>query len=120
MSAVSDAAARLTEGLKTVEGVRFYELGNATIDPPALVVGMPRLTFDTYSPGQVTGATFPVFLVVAMDDRAQLQLWELAEPVAEAIESISDAAVSGNAEPSLYLAGQSELPSYTFTVEMSV
>jgi hypothetical protein len=119
MSAVSDAAERLAEGLKTVEGVRLHELGG-NIDPPALVLGMPRLGFDTYSPGQITAVTFPVFLIVAMDDRAQLRLWELAEPVAEAIESVVDAVVSGTAEPSLYLAGTTELPSYTFTVEMSL
>lgn len=120
MSAVDAAAQRLTEALQGVEGVRLYDLGDANVDPPALVLGMPRLTFDTYTPGQITGATFPVFLVVAMDERAQPRLWELAEPVAEAIESVVDAAISGAAEPSLYLAGQTELPSYTFTVEMSL
>lgn len=118
MSIVSAAADRLSTALKTVEGVRLYDLG-ANLDPPALVLGMPRLTFGAYCPGQITGATFPVFLVVAMDDRAQLRLWELAEPVAAAIESVVDAAISGS-DPGLYLAGQSELPSYTFTVEMSL
>jgi hypothetical protein len=118
MSIVSDAAVRLAEALKTVEGVRLYDLG-ANVDPPALLLGMPRLTFSSYCPGQITGATFPVFLVVAMDDRAQLRLWELAEPVAEAVESAVDATI-GSCEPGLYMAGQTELPSYTFTVEMSL
>ncbi|HET6291017.1 MAG TPA: hypothetical protein VFG15_30270 [Amycolatopsis sp.] len=118
MSIVNDAAQRLAAALRTVEGVRPYDLG-ANIDPPALVLGMPRLTFDSYCPGQITGATFPVFLVVAMDERAQLRLWELAEPVAEAIESTVDTTI-GSCEPGLYLAGQTELPSYTFTVEMSL
>jgi hypothetical protein len=119
MSIVSDAAERLTEGLKTVEGVRLYDLG-ATVDPPALVIGIPRLTYGTYSPGQISEVTFSVFLIVAMDDRAQLRLWELAEPVGEAIESVVDAAISGTVEPGFYMDGQTELPSYTFTVEMSV
>jgi hypothetical protein len=118
MSIVSDAAARLAEALRAVEGVRLYELGE-NVDPPALVVGMPRMTFGTYSPGQITGATFPVFLVVAMNDRAQQRLWELAEPVAAAIESVVDATIT-SCEPALYLAGATELPSYTFTVEMSL
>lgn len=118
MSLVSDAAQRLSATLKTVEGVRLYDLG-ATVDPPALLIGMPRLTFSTYCPGQITGATFPVFLVVAMNDRAQTRLWELAEPVAAAVESTVDAVISG-CDPDMYVDGTIELPSYTFTVEMSL
>lgn len=118
MSIVSDAATRLTEALQAVEGVRLHGPGD-NVDPPALIIGFPRLTFSGYCPGQITGAAFPVFLVVAMDDRAQQRLWELAEPVAEAVESTVDATIS-SCEPGLYPAGQTELPSYTFTVEMSL
>src|SRR5205807_407367 len=118
MSIVSDAAEVLIEALRTVDGVRYHDLG-ASIDPPALVLGMPKLALDAQCPGQLTVATFPIFLVVAMDDRAQLRLWELAEPVAAAIESVTGAAIT-SADPDIYVAGAQQLPCYAFTTEMSL
>lgn len=118
MSLVSDAADALMAALKTVEGVRYHDL-STNIDPPALVIGIPRLTFETYSPGTITAATFPVFLIVAMDDRAQRKLWDLVGPVAAAIEAETNATIT-TADPGWYPAGAQELPSYTFTTEMSM
>ncbi len=118
MTAVADAAGRLAEALKAVKGLRMFKLG-AAVDRAGVIVGMPRLSYESYSPGTVTGATFPVFLIVPLDERAPERLWEFAEPVAEALESVYGATV-GTADPGLYLSGGNELPSYTFTVEMSL
>ncbi|GHG97592.1 hypothetical protein ACFORH_42995 [Amycolatopsis roodepoortensis] len=118
MSTVSDAAGVLGAALKTVAGVRLHDLGD-NVDPPALVIGMPQLTFEAYCPGQITAVTFPVFLVVALDNRAQAQLWDLVEPVAAAIEDV-DGATIASADPTMYQAGTQDLPAYTFVVEMSL
>lgn len=118
MTAIAEAAARLVAGLKTVEGLRHVELA-AAVDRPSFVVGMPRLSFEAYDPGTATSATFPVFLVVPLDDRAQKRLWDYVEPVAAALEGLSAVTV-GTAEPGMYESGSVPLPSYTFTVEMSL
>jgi hypothetical protein len=118
MSVVGDAAGTLGAALKTVAGVRLYDLGDS-VDPPALIIGMPQLAFDAYCPGQITSVTFPVFLIVAMDNRAQTELWELVEPVAAAIEGVDGATIS-SADPAVYQAGSQELPAYSFIVEMSL
>ena len=118
MTSTSDAAARLTATLKAVAGLRFYKLG-ATVDRAGVVVGMPRIKFETYAPGTATSAEFPVFLVVPFDEQAQAKLWEFVEPVAAALESIADTTVSA-ADPTIYTSGKADLPAYSFTAEMSL
>ncbi|MEC3975090.1 hypothetical protein [Amycolatopsis sp. H20-H5] len=112
MSAVTDAAATLSAALASVEGVRVYELG-ASVDPPGVVVGVPRLVWGAYSP-EITSASFPVYLVVSMDDKSVRQLLTLAPLVAAAIEVATGATVDA-ADPGIYPVG--DLPAYLFTAE---
>jgi hypothetical protein len=117
MSIVADAALALEAALKTVAGLRLYRLGE-TVDPPGIVVGPPQLVWESYGAGPAT-ATFAVFVMVAMDDKALERLWEYVTPVAEAVESVADAVVR-SADPGVYAAGTTDLPCYTLQVEMSL
>lgn len=114
---VQAAALGLEAALKTVAGLRVYRLGT-TVDPPGIVVGPPQLAWEGYGGGPAT-ATFAVFVMVAMDDKALERLWEYVTPVSEAVESVAAAVVRG-ADPGVYAAGTTDLPCYTLQVEMSL
>ncbi len=114
---VQAAAQDLETALSGVEGLRYYPLGS-NVDPPGLVMGPPALTWEAYCLTPTT-ATFPVFLVTALDDRALEQLFQYVVPVSEALEAVTDAAVQ-NASPGTYLAGTQELPCYTLSVEVAL
>jgi hypothetical protein len=107
-----EASDRLVGALKAIDGVRVFALGES-VSPPCAVVGVPRLAWETYS-RDVTSASFPVYLIVALDDRAVPRLLELAPKVAAVIEVVTDGSVDA-AEPGVYPVG--DLPAYLFTAE---
>lgn len=112
MSAVTEAAAELAGALRSIEGVRVYDLGQS-VDPPGIVIGPPRLEWAAYST-EITSASFPVYLVAALGDRTLEQLTELAPKVAAVIEQLTDASID-SADPTIYPVG--ELPAYLFIAE---
>jgi hypothetical protein len=114
VSEAGDAQAVIEAAAQTVEAVRVFPLG-ATLTPPAVVVGPPRLEWATSCPGPTT-AFFTVFVVAALDDRALELLYELAPQVGAAIEAES-AGVVLRADPGTYNAGTGDLPAYALTVE---
>lgn len=114
MSVIQAAADELTAALSTVDELRVHELGES-IDPPGIVVGAPRLSWEAYSTSMPTGATFPVFLVVGFSERALTELWNLVPRVAQAIESTNGAIAGAN--PGTYVGSNTELPCYTFDVD---
>lgn len=118
MSAIREAAEALAEGLRTVEGVIVYTDPSATVDPPGIVVGPPRLTYEAYVQGATTAA-FRVVAVVAQTEDSLPALWDLVPQIDAAIETVTDAVVT-LAAPGQWGEGTSTLPCYEFTVEMSL
>lgn len=119
MSLISDAAGQLETALAAVEDekLRLYQLGDR-IDPPALVVAMPTLQWDAMCL-QPTSATFPVYLMVPFDERARDKLWDLIDPVSDALDRVPDAVVR-SANPVPFNANGTDLPSYEFSVEVAL
>lgn len=117
MSPVREAAERLTAALKTVPNLPVSSDPSKVVSPPAVVVSVPRLTFEAVC-SEPTSLTFTVFLVVPLDAMTVDRLWDLISPVTQAIEDHADAVVT-TADPGVYLAGTAELPCYALTVEMT-
>lgn len=113
MSAVTDAVAALREALGAVEGVRVYTDPAAVVDPPAVAVGPPALAWDGFGPA--CSATFPVYVVVALDERALQRLWELVPAVQAALETTE--ATARVANPIVFTSGGQDLPAYEITTE---
>jgi len=59
-----------------------------------------------------------VFLVVPADDRAVPRLLSNVQSVADAINTVEDASVT-SANPTVFLAGNTELPAYVFNVAVT-
>lgn len=117
MSAGSDARDRLLAGLRAVPKVRVgTDLG--AVDPPALVVGPPRLTPEAYGPALST-ASFVVALVAPANDRALDVLLDLVQPVSDAVWDV-DGAVVTDCTPGTWPVGAQSLPAYLIDVEMSL
>lgn len=117
MTAVADAAAEIEAALKTVPDMRVFSLGD-TVQPLGAVVSLPLLAWEAYGRGATT-ATFTVFLLVDFNDRAVGRLMALVESVADAIESYEDAVVR-SASPGVYEDASTQLPCYSYTVEVSL
>lgn len=115
---VKEAAEALEAALGAIEGARVYRELGATLDPPALVLGPPALSWEAVC-REPTAATFIVHVVEAADERALERLWLLVPQVAEAIDSVLDASVR-RADPGTYPTGGSELPSYSVQVDVAL
>jgi len=120
MSGVTTAADELEAAVGRVEGVRLYrDPAGAVASPPAVMVGPPRLTWESVC-SEPTEATFVVYVLAAMNERAVAQLWELVPAVAAAIDEHVRAASVIEANPGVFNAGGRELPSYEITVEVAL
>lgn len=117
MIGVTKAAEALEAALRSVDGVRVFRDPGAAVVPPAAIVMPPRLTWSTVT--GPSGAEFRVYAVVSIGERTVEQLWDLADQIAEAIDSHTEGAVM-RADPGTFVAGGSELPAYEFTVEYPV
>jgi len=115
MSAAS-ARRSLINILGTVDGVRVVLDVGQSVDPPALVIVPPHLTYDAYSPSP-TNATFQVPLVVVSDDRSIDNLETLLPAVEQAVYDSADAALTEVAPGSW---GTPPLPCFLLTIEVSV
>lgn len=77
------AALDTVEGLK---GLRGDQVGKVVL--PCAMVGMPTPTWGTYGPGPLPdGATFPVTLLVRLDDQAIESLLRYLEATVLALET---------------------------------
>lgn len=117
---VKDAALELKAALKLVPGIGSFvytDLG-ADIQRPALVIGPPTIRFEAAAPGVPTGAGFTVFAVVDSDQYAAEKLWELVPQVVSAVEEHTSGCLAGEATPTAYPVGTSELPAYAIPIDM--
>jgi hypothetical protein len=120
VNAVADAAVALKDAADTVETVRATNDIAAPLDPPAVVIGPPRLTWQTFCGDFTpTEAEFPVFLVVRADSRAMESLWELVPQVTAALASLNNVAVE-SATPTTWQAGDEHFPAYQLDVRVSL
>jgi hypothetical protein len=118
MSNVATAANSLEAALKTVEGLRVIRDPGGQVDPPAAVLGAPRLTWESMC-ADPTAATFPVWVLTTFDERAVERLWDLVVEVAEAIDTELQASVT-TADPDVFSLGGQELPAYRINVEVAL
>lgn len=116
---VKEAAEALQAALKTVPGTRVYTDPSAMVDPPGLVIGPPRLQWQTMCTGP-TEAVFTVYVVTALNDRTLERLWELVPQVADAVDNNMYDAVVLRADPGVFPAGGPDLPAYEMTIEISL
>lgn len=118
MGAVADVANALRDALAGVPGVRAYTDVGAMVDPPAAVLGPPRLTWQGPCSDPID-AMFLVYVVVSADARSLERLWDLTLLVAEAIESVSDAVVR-SANPGVFNTAGVDLPCYEISIEVGI
>lgn len=119
MDQVKLAAEQLLAALDTVPDLRTHRDLSARIDPPAVVLGPPALTWDTVC-REPSEATFIVFIVVAADERAIERLWTLNENVADAIDRDARDAAVRRTDPATYSTGGVELPAYAMQVDFAL
>lgn len=115
MTAVSEAVDALYAALATVDGVRPYRGTGVRMDPPATIVGPPRLSRGRFNTADPTEATFQVAVVVAWGEHAGDELMRLEQLVAAALYEHTGAAV-GDSTPGTWNAGGVDLPAYLIDV----
>lgn len=117
---VAQAALELQVALKTVRDMRVHTDLAATVDPPALVIGPPALTWAGHGDGPNL-ATFIVYVIVPADERAPERLWELVPTVAAALENYPDADITvSQANPGRWPGGGGDLPAYEVITEVAL
>lgn len=120
-NAVEAAHAALLAAAGGVDGVRAYVDPGSNMDPPAVLIGPPRLEWDTYSTESPATAQFVAIVMVKFDDRAIQNLERIVPLVGAAIfEADTVDAVVGPALPGVWRAGTTELPCYEIQIEVSL
>lgn len=114
MSPLDAAVESLYGALATVDGVRPYRGTGVRLDPPASVVGPPRLTRNTMSVDP-TEAVFQVAVVVAWSEYTLAELLRLEPLVSAAVHEHTQASV-GDSTPGTWNAGGVDLPAYLIEV----
>lgn len=114
---VAIATAELKAALATVNGaVATTDPGGTLAALPALVIGPPRLVWQTGCV-EPTEARYLVWVVVDADERAIERLWDLVVEAGHAIDAYSDAVVI-QADPAVFPSGTAQLPAYELQVEV--
>lgn len=113
---IADARADLVEALGEVEDLRVYTKPATMVDPPAAVVALPDLQFETYCAGVPTSATFSIPLIVKANDKAIDALEELLLAAAAAVEALPSAVVTAARIGSW----DDTLPAYDMEVEYAL
>ncbi len=115
-----EAWTRLGDACEQVEGVRVLRRPTVTGDPPVVYVQPPSLTWDAYGTGP-TEAVFEVIIAVRADAHAVERLFDLLDPVTEALDTADGvSAVVKESEPGVWRVGTAELPCYFIRCEVSL
>lgn len=115
---ISDASKALAAAAKSVAGVEVSTDLGANLNPPTVMIGVPSLTWNGYRV-EPNEATFPVFVIVAMDEYAIEKLWTLVPIVAAALDDTDDATVV-SASPAVFQNGGHDFPAYEISVEIAL
>lgn len=118
MSATWQVRALLLAALGQVDGLRAYETLSESLEPPAVLVSAPRLTW-ALGQSEPTEATYSVVVVVPADERALQRLDVLVPQVAAAIDG-TDIGVVRTAEPGTWDVGGISLPCYFVETEVAL
>lgn len=89
------------------------------IDPPAVALAPPRLTFSGPLEFGPRDARWSAVMAVPAGDRVVDDLFRLLPHVVGALDGTADAVVT-SAEPGVYRAGATELPAYFITIEVAL
>lgn len=118
MNSIQQARAALSEALDGIDGLRVHrELGDV-VDPPAVMVSLPRVEFRG-PPGEPTHATFTIPLFAARTGDVSDELAGWLPVVASCLENIGVPVTA--AVPGTWPAGGSvELPAYLIEVEVAL
>ncbi|WIY05458.1 hypothetical protein QRX60_17005 [Amycolatopsis mongoliensis] len=119
-TSMQDAVAALETALAAMNKLRVYQDPGATVQGIGAVITPPTVAWDSFGRGcGPTEATFVVHLVVPFDQYATARLYELVEPVRDAIEANPLFAVV-SASPGLLRQGGADLPTYALTVDVGL
>lgn len=116
----AEAGDALKAALRTVGKLSVYDDPSATLRPPAALVGAPTLRAERSS--EISEASFPVLVVLSGNGGTLGVFMKLVPQIVEAIESyIPNAVVQDEMVPVVFEAdGQTELPAYLLTVDVSI
>jgi hypothetical protein len=122
MSASGDrirrAAESLSAALAGIDGLPTHTDPALPITPPCTVLGPPQVRWETVNSAP-SSARFIVYIVENMSAGAIERLWDLPEPVADAIHNHTDGVVI-DGFPQVFLAGSTQLPCYELAVEVAL
>lgn len=119
MSATQDALNALYTALEGVEGLRVVRGVGLQVDPPAVVIPPPNLTWNALG-NDPTDATFSVGLLVANNDRISEQLLQWAPLVVAALQTVDNTVVTTAVLGSWPAGGGTDLPAYLINTEVGL
>lgn len=119
MSNVEDALGALYDALEGVAGLRVVRGIGLQVDPPAVVIPPPTLTWNGYG-DDPTDATFTIAVVVAFNDRTSEELLRWQPPVSAALQDVPNVAVRSAALGTWPAGGGTDLPAYLIIAEVGL
>jgi len=119
VSAAADALDALFVALEGVDGLRVVRGIGLQVDPPAVVIPPPNLTWSAMG-DDPTDATFSVGLLVVNNDRITEQLLYWQPLVVAALQTVDNAVVTTAALGSWPAGGGTDLPAYLITTEVGL
>lgn len=114
-----DVAAAAVKAAQPGSGLQVLaELGEV-VDPPAVVLLPPTLTWEGPGPAPRTGVWTVALVVAAGKGDAAAELLALLPAVVTAIEETVECVLQ-TAEPDIFRTGSTELPAYFLRVEVAL
>jgi hypothetical protein len=119
MNDIQRARTALARALDDIEGLAVYTRLGDVVDPPAVMVSLPRVGFNG-PPGVPTHATFtlPVFARMEGDTSDELAYW--MPIVVGVLEKTLGIPVPSDAVPGTWPAGGVDLPAYLIEAEVAL
>lgn len=119
MNSIQAARAALAEALGTLKGLHVHTQLGDDVDPPAVMVSLPRVTFDGRI-AEATGATFTIPLFARREGDVSDDLARWLPDVVATIDGLNDQVTVTAAAPGTWPAGGVELPAYLLEVEVAL
>lgn len=116
----TEAAAALVAAVSALDGFTVtHAPGKALASFPAVVIPLPQLTFSNYNSSLPTEAEFSVYVIAKADGYALAALETAVSEVINAIWAVPNAVVA-QALPGTFTTGNTDLPCYVLTAEVSL